>query len=105
MVKHLLVFFLVATPALVWSQQKATLNGYIRDADNGEELIGVPVYIPELKAGAVTNAYGFYSITVPQGTYEVQYSYIGYKFQSIQLDLSVDLSNNIELQSEATVIQ
>jgi hypothetical protein len=105
MVKHLLVFFLVATPALVWSQQKATLNGYIRDADNGEELIGVTVYIPELKAGAVTNAYGFYSITVPQGTYEVQYSYIGYKFQSIQLDLSVDLSNNIELQSEATVIQ
>lgn len=43
---------------------KATLHGYVRDAANGEELIGVTVYFPDLQKGVVTNAYGFYSITV-----------------------------------------
>lgn len=45
-----------------------TISGYTRDAKTGEELIGVNVIIKELaSAGAVSNAYGFYSITVPAG--------------------------------------
>ena len=105
MIRNLLfsVFMLSITVAL--SQDKVTLNGYVKDADNGEELIGVTVYIPELKAGAVTNAYGFYSITVPKGTYEIQYSYLGYKFQSIKKELSGNTANNVELRTEATVIE
>ena len=105
MIRNLLfsVFMLSITVAL--SQDKVTLNGYVKDADNGEELIGVTVYIPELKAGAVTNAYGFYSITVPKGTYEIQYSYLGYKFQSIKKELSGNTAYNVELRTEATVIE
>jgi len=105
MIRNLLfsVFMLSITVAL--SQDKVTLNGYVKDADNGEELIGVTVYLPELKAGAVTNAYGFYSITVPKGTYEIQYSYLGYKFQSIKKELSGNTANNVELRTEATVIE
>jgi hypothetical protein len=57
-----------------YTQEKVTLNGYVKDAENGEELIGVTIYIPQLNAGAVTNAYGFYAITLPTGTYDVQYS-------------------------------
>src|SRR6187399_158341 len=97
MIRNLLfsVFMLSITVAL--SQDKVTLNGY--------ELIGVTIYIPELKAGAVTNAYGFYSITVPKGTYEIQYSYLGYKFQSVKKELSGSTSSNVELKTEATVIE
>ncbi len=104
MIKHFLVLNFILYATVVWSQEKVTLNGYVKDADNGEELIGVTVYIPELKAGAVTNAYGFYSITVPKGTYEVQYSYLGYKFQSIRMDMSQNVAHNVELKTEATVI-
>jgi hypothetical protein len=104
MIRNLLVLFFVLLATVVQSQEKVTLNGYVKDANNGEELIGVTVYIPELKAGAVTNAYGFYSITVPKGTYEVQYSYVGYKFQSLTLELTGSVAKNIELQTEATVI-
>ena len=70
---YLLSVFLLLT-LHVQAQEKATLNGYVKDARNGEELIGVTVYIPELKAGTITNAYGFYSITLPKGTYDVQFS-------------------------------
>lgn len=97
------VFVLISLHAL--AQEKVTLNGYVKDASNGEELIGVTVFIPQLKAGAVTNAYGFYSITLPKGTYEVQYSYVGYTFQTVTVELEKDLANNIELASEATFIK
>jgi hypothetical protein len=87
------------------SQQKVTLNGYVKDVGNGEELIGVTVYLPALKAGTVTNAYGFYSITVPPGSYDVQYSYTGFKTQTFTLDLTKSLEKNLELESEVTVMQ
>jgi hypothetical protein len=87
------------------AQNKVTLNGYIKDTSNGESLIGVTVYFPELKAGTTSNAYGFYSITVPSGSYEVQYSYLGYKLQSVRMDLTTDASNNVEMETEATLMQ
>jgi hypothetical protein len=105
----MLRFLLVSTLMLLFvtarSQEKVTLNGYVKDADNGEELIGVTVYIPQLKAGTVTNSYGFYALSVPKGSYEVQYSYIGYQLQVSTLDLTHDLAKNIELPSEAKQIQ
>src|SRR5690606_4377171 len=105
MIKYLLSQILLLIALIAHSQSKVTLNGYIRDADNGEELIGVTVYIPELKAGAVTNPYGFYSITVPPGEYEVQYSYVGYQFQSKKINLRSNTTENVSLKNEATVIQ
>jgi hypothetical protein len=84
-----------------FAQDKVTLNGYVKDGDNGEELIGVTVYFPQLKAGTVSNDYGFYAITVPKGTYEVQYSYLGYQQQRITIDLSTNVAKNLELVVEA----
>jgi hypothetical protein len=87
------------------AQQQVTLNGYVRDAQNGEELIGATVYIASAKAGTVTNAYGFYALTVPAGTYTVTISYLGYTTQTITIELTKDESRNIELASEATMIE
>jgi hypothetical protein len=99
----LLIFIFLFTTAR--SQEKVTLNGYVKDADNGEELIGVTVYIPELKAGSVTNDYGFYALTIPKGTYEVHYSYIGFQQQVVSIDLSANVTKNINLAIEAEEIQ
>lgn len=96
-------FFVITVTS--FAQQKYTLNGYVKDALNGEELIGATVYIAQLQSGAVTNPYGFYSLTVPAGTYDVTFSFIGYTSQVVTLTVQSDLSKNIELASEATVIQ
>ena len=88
MIRNLLFSVFMLSITVAQSQEKVTLNGYVKDADNGEELIGVNIYIPQLKAGTVTNDYGFYALTVPKGTYEVQYSYIGYQAQTITLELT-----------------
>jgi hypothetical protein len=105
MLRYLLLTTFILFGLVARSQQKVTLNGYIKDSENGEELIGVTVYIPELKAGTITNDYGFYALTVPKGTYEVQFTYIGFTQQNITIELTKDVVKNISLESEAENIQ
>lgn len=76
-----------------WSQQKFTLSGTISEISSNETLIGVTVAIPELKTGVTTNEYGFYSITLPEGTYTVLISYLG--FSDIQQE--INLTENIRI--------
>ncbi|MDX5348215.1 MAG: carboxypeptidase-like regulatory domain-containing protein, partial [Hymenobacteraceae bacterium] len=61
------------------AQEKVTLSGYLKDKASGEGLIGATVSVKELAdTGTGTNEYGFYSLTVPKGTYTFVFSYIGY---------------------------
>ena len=82
-----------------------TISGYVKDAENGESLIGATVYIQELKTGTVTNVYGFYSISLQAGKYNVTYSYTGYESQQKQLDLQAGVSINVELAVEKKKIE
>jgi AcrR family transcriptional regulator len=52
------------------TQQKFTISGTIKDSASGEQLIGVIVEVKELPGtGEATNQYGFYSLTLKEGTY------------------------------------
>lgn len=81
----------------VFSQEKVTLNGTISDSNNNETLIGVSVYIKELNIGTYTNEYGFYSLTLPKGTYEIQISYIGFETILEKITLTENTKRNISL--------
>ncbi|MVT08292.1 TonB-dependent receptor [Chitinophaga tropicalis] len=65
-----------------YSQEKVALSGVITMKANTETIIGASIFIPEAKVSAVTNAYGFYSITLPKGEYTIVISCIG--FESIE---------------------
>ena len=54
------------------------VSGYVRDAATGEELIGANVAILETGSGTITNAYGYYSLSLPPGFYTLVCSYVGY---------------------------
>ena len=56
-----------------------TLSGYLRDKSSGEVLIGANVYVKGTTTGAMTNGYGFYSLTLNSGKYAIVFSYLGYK--------------------------
>lgn len=68
--------------------QKHTLSGFIVDAASKERLIGAAVYIPALKTGTSTNAFGFFTITLPADTHSVLVSYLGYYQQQLLINLS-----------------
>ncbi len=84
-----------------FGQEQVTISGTIYDDFNNETLIGVTIYIPEINAGTITNEYGFYSLTVPKGTYLVQMSYLGYKTMSETIDLQEKTVRNFALTEEA----
>ncbi|MFC4691750.1 TonB-dependent receptor domain-containing protein [Dokdonia genika] len=83
----------------LFSQEKYTLSGTITDVSSNETLIGVSILFPELNDGVVTNSYGFYSITLPEGTYKVQVSYLGYKDVIETIELNKDIRKNIALST------
>ncbi len=93
--KTYLLFILVGLGANLLAQ--ATLSGYIKDADSGETLIGASVFIPSLAAGATSNEYGFYSLTVEPGTYQVEYAYLGFDTKKMEIVLNSNLTKDVEL--------
>jgi hypothetical protein len=99
--KKIFLFFFLST-IIASAQEKFTLSGTVSEAATGETLIGVNVIIPELQSGTITNEYGFYSITLPKGNYEVYYSSIGFrtKKESVTLTENIKLNFSLEEASE-----
>lgn len=95
---------LALTPLSIFAQ-KHTISGHVTDAESGEELIGATIYVEELKSGAVTNVYGFYSITLEQGTYHLTYSFVGFQPVKRTIDLTSDIKMDIELGSGSETLQ
>ncbi len=92
-----LLFFFICNP--VSAQSKVSLSGYIQDATTGEELIGATVRVAELEGtGTITNVYGFYSLTLPPGSYTLEYNYVGYSKELKKLELRQDQKLNVSLQ-------
>ena len=102
MLKNILTFLtiLIFTSTLLIAQN-STLSGFITDAETGEGLISANVFVTELGTGTTSNEYGFFSVTIPKGKYEVQFSYIGYKKETIDIDLNLSVSMNVELSPES----
>jgi len=90
----LLLFFFL--PALDVSG-KVVVSGYVRDSANGEVLIGANVAILETGSGTVTNAYGYYSLSLDPGFYTLVYSYVGYVTEKHPLRLGEDVELDIDL--------
>ena len=88
-----------------FSQEKFTLSGTIVDTNTNETLIGVNIMIPALKIGVTTNEYGFYSITLPQGTHMLNISSIGFQTIEQTITLTQNSKTNFNLYSNETVLK
>ncbi len=84
--------------------QNFTLSGYIRDALNGESLIGATVIIAGSNSGTVSNAYGFYSLTLQEGSYEILYSFVGFAASKIRVELNKNLTGDLNLVEDPSLI-
>ncbi len=96
----LTIFFSIATAVQVSAQkeERFTISGYVDDAKSSETLIGATIYAPESKTGAYTNAFGFYSLSLPKSAKEIRISYIGYKTFVLELDGKDNSKLNIHLE-------
>jgi hypothetical protein len=83
---------------------KFTVNGYLKDGKSGETLIGATLFIKEIKTGATSNEYGFYAISLPEGTYTFVYSFIGYKSQTKTVTLTENQKIDIEFLADEVAL-
>ncbi len=85
--------------------QKYTISGSLTDATNGEDLIGARILVKEKPGiGAITNVYGFYSLTLDKGNYTLIYQSIGYKPLEIKIELTDNVVKNLELSPKLKVL-
>ena len=84
----------------------ATVSGYITDLSSSETLIGAGVLLDNgarVPVGAVTNPYGYYTLTIPKGDVRLQFSYVGYESQMRRFSLQRDTVINITLAPSAVL--
>ncbi|KAA3439703.1 TonB-dependent receptor [Rufibacter hautae] len=85
--------------------QKHTISGYVRDAQTGENLIGVAILNSVTGQGTATNAYGFYSLTLPKDSVKLVLSYVGYERKTFSAYLDKDVQQNLLLTPFTTALQ
>ena len=82
---------------MISEETEGTLKGIVTN-NSGEPLIGVNIIVPSLRTGASTNEYGFYSLTLEEGTYDIVISYLGFKTITQTLVLDADKALNFRLE-------
>ncbi|MCG8373320.1 MAG: TonB-dependent receptor [Balneolales bacterium] len=86
--------------------QTASINGYIKDKNTGETLIGANIALIEINKGSSTNTLGYFTITnIPPGTYTLATSYIGYDTFQRQITLAAGDRITLEVELDPEVFQ
>jgi hypothetical protein len=95
------LIFLVIGQASV-AQVKFTINGYVKDSLSGESVIGATI---ALNGRSVTsNQYGFYSITIDSGRYDLTASHVSFQTFAETVELTKNLQLNIFLLPKSAAL-
>jgi hypothetical protein len=97
-----LIFFMLVS-FLVTAQKKYTISGYAKDIQNGETLIGATITVAGNSKGITSNQYGFYSITLLEGNYELTCSYAGYQPKATEIKLDTDQQLDFNLVTKGAL--
>ena len=89
----------------IFAASKHTLSGTITDTTTGESLIGTSVTVKELSdTGVTTNAYGYFSLTLPEGKYTFTITYLGYKTIVLPISLNENKLMNFKLEPNSQML-
>ena len=92
-ISFLFIFFNLSC----FCQSKFTISGFIKDSTTGESLPGASIFIKEKNLGTASNMYGFFSLSLPDSTYNITIEYVGYKKKDIKITLENDISQTWNL--------
>ena len=95
--RKIIFLFLLLNFNFIYTQNSFTISGYVQDNSNNELIIGASVIVKELQIGTVTNNYGFFSLTLVEGDYDLIFQSLGFEDQSLNFSLNRNISVNIFL--------
>lgn len=82
-----------------------TLSGHIRDKATAETLPGATIIVTEHSTGTTTNSYGFFSLSLPEGTYEILFRFIGFRPLTLKIELNQNRQVPIELERDQQLLR
>ena len=88
----------------VFAQGNFTVSGQVLDAETGETIPGAVVKASPINRAATSNAFGFYSLTLPKGKYTIEVSFTGLESQTRDIDLTQDIRWDVSLNSQVKTI-
>ena len=100
MMRNCFVILLSLFSLACLGQEKFTVSGTVKSERSGETIINTTIKIANSDEGTFSNEYGFYSITLPAGEYELQYSAVGYETVTEKMRLNQNIVRNILLPEE-----
>ncbi len=107
--KTFLVLLYLFTFSMVQAEENNTANplieGLVFDRESHEPLIGATLYVLEKKRGTATDIDGNFAFKLPQGTYSLRISYIGYKDKEMRLEVKGDMQLKIALEKDSKTIE
>ncbi len=96
--KFIFLLTIIFCANFVFAQKKYTISGYIKDSNTGEDLISATIYNAQSPPeGTVSNNYGFYSLSLPEGQQQLTFSYVGYNDIIVDFLLTKDTAINTNL--------
>lgn len=102
--KNILTLFCFLSGLSLFGQD-FTISGSLRDSKSGEDIIGARILIKDQPGvGAITNVFGFYSLTLAKGEYTLIYQSIGYSNQEFKIVLDQNIKKNLELIPESKLL-
>lgn len=96
-----IVLFQKAPPPI----RKFIISGFVKDEMNGEGLIAATVLNEKLEKGTLTNEYGFFSLTLPEGKTALSISYLGYEKLTSEINLTKDERIEFALKPSLTLAE
>jgi hypothetical protein len=100
---YLLLVFSLLSFTLA-AQNKFTLNGYIKDSSTGELIIGATISVVGQQKSVISNQYGFYSITLTEGEYDLSVAHVSYLTQFSHISLTSNSVVDFHLLSKTAAM-
>ncbi len=98
----LLFIFYITLNTAAFAQKKISINGTVRNGATGETLLGASIKIMgAAQLGTSTNLYGFYSLSLPEGLYKFEVSYVGYATMTKQISVKLNAKEDFNLEESS----
>jgi hypothetical protein len=101
----LLLSLITLATFTVQAQVVYPLSGYIRSGEDGQALIGAGLAVPELGTGGLSDANGYYQISVPAGRHRLEFSYLGFQTVIREVEVQGAMRLNIDLMAANQTLQ
>lgn len=87
------------------AQSLVDISGTVFDSTSADPILGANIFIMSLAKGTATNEDGSFVIKdVPTGTYKIRFSYIGYNTKFVEVTISGDVSNVLNIVLERNIL-